>query len=65
MTISATTRGGFSSAWTSTAAGWEAMAAWVNDWTAEFQADETTASLPAVYPILYMNRNYAANLEVT
>ncbi|MBI3837817.1 MAG: glycoside hydrolase family 25 protein [Planctomycetia bacterium] len=49
--------GGFSFAWTSTTAGWSAMAAWVNDWTAQFQTH-----VPGVYPILYMSRSYAAAL---
>ena len=42
---------------------WSAIASWVSDWTAAFQADETAAGLPAVYPVLYMNRSYAAELE--
>ena len=49
--------GGFSSAWTTSSAGWLAMASWVNDWTAELQTH-----VPGIYPILYMTRSYAASL---
>jgi hypothetical protein len=49
--------GGFDSTWTSSPAGWSAMANWVNSWTAEFQTH-----MPGVYPILYMTQFYAGNL---
>ena len=49
--------GGFPATWTTTMTGWQAMANWVNAWTAQFQKH-----MPGVYPILYMTQSYAGHL---
>jgi hypothetical protein len=50
--------GGFDSAWTSSAAGWKAMSDWVKAWIQELQLQD-----PALHPLIYITRNYAAHLE--